>query len=69
MQHKLKLGRAELAISDGRLSRHINRMRSWSPERTAHARAAAEQRLQGEHPRKRDAAIVLAAGGGEGGNG
>ena len=69
MQHTVKVGRAELAISDGRLVRHVLRMRSWSPERTAHARQAAERRLQGKHPRKRDAAIVLAAGGDAVGNG
>jgi hypothetical protein len=69
VQHAVKVGRAELAISEGRLVRHILRMRSWSPERTAHAREAAERRLQGKHPRKRDAAVYLAAGGKDVGNG
>jgi hypothetical protein len=57
MPHTIKVGKAELTISDERLGRHAWRMRNWSPERRARAHSAAETRLKGKHPRKRDAAV------------
>jgi hypothetical protein len=57
MSHTIKVGKVELTISDKRLSRHVHRTEHWSPARRAYAHAAAEQRLNGKHPRKRDAAI------------
>jgi hypothetical protein len=71
MPHTIKAGKAELTISSKRYGRHAWRMRSWSPERRSQAHAAAEKRLQGKHPRKRDAAIFAASdvGGTAAGNG
>ena len=67
MPHLIKAGKAELKISSARLIRYADRMFRWSPERRGHAVEAAKKRLGGKHPRKRDAAIVLA--GGQGGDG
>ena len=69
MPHAIKVGKAELTISAERLNRHSWRMRYWSPERLAYAHTAAERRLHGKHPRKRDAAVWEASGGREVGNG
>ena len=57
MPHTIKVGKAELTISDARLVRHINRMRDWSAEKRTYAHAAAVRRLNGKYPRERDAAI------------
>ena len=57
MSHAIKVGKAELTISDERLVRHIDRMRNWSTEKRAYAHSAAERRLNGKYPRERDAAI------------
>jgi hypothetical protein len=63
MAHTIKVGKAELTISTRRLIRFVDRMADWSPERRALAHAAAEARLKGKHPRKRDAAIYAVTGG------
>jgi len=60
MEHTIKVGKAELTISDARLVRHEHRMEHWSPERRAHAHAKAGSRLKGKYPRKGDAAIYSA---------
>ena len=60
MAHTIKAGKGELTISSARLVRHADRMFHWSPERRSHAVEAAKKRLHGKHPRKRDAAMVLA---------
>jgi hypothetical protein len=60
MPHTIKAGKTELTISTARLVRYVDRMARWSPERRAHAHKAAEARLAGKHPMKRDAAIYLA---------
>ena len=61
LPHTIKAGKAELTISSARLVRYVDRMARWSPERRAYAHKAAEARLGGKHPRKRDAAISLAS--------
>jgi hypothetical protein len=61
MTHTIKAGKNELTISSARLVRHADRMADWSPERRGHAADAATKRLQGKHPRKSDAATVLAS--------
>ena len=66
MPHTVKAGKAELTISTARLIRFVDRMARWSPERRALAHKAAEVRLGGKHPRKRDAAIFAATGSGNG---
>jgi hypothetical protein len=58
MPHTVKAAKTELKISARRLIRFVDRMARWSPERRAHM--AAELRLGGKHPRKRDAAIYAA---------
>jgi hypothetical protein len=60
MPHTIKVGKTELTISSARLIRYVDRMAMWSPERRARAQKAAEARLAGKHPMKRDAAIYLA---------
>jgi hypothetical protein len=57
MPHTIKVGKTELTISTRRYIRFADRLAEWSPERRALAHAAAEVRLKGKHPRKRDAAI------------
>ena len=57
MPHTIKVGKTELTISSRRLIRFVDRMARWSPERRALAHKAAETRLGGKHPLKRDAAI------------
>ena len=61
MTHTIKAGKNELTISSARLVRHADRMFGWSPERRSHAAEAGKKRLHGKHPRKSDAATVLAA--------
>ena len=60
MKHTVKAGKTELTISSERLVRYVDRMARWSPERRLHAVVAANKRLEGKHPQKRDAAILLA---------
>jgi hypothetical protein len=60
VKHSVKAGKTELTISTERLVRYVDRMAQWSPERRLHAVAAANRRLEGKHPQKRDAAILLA---------
>ena len=60
MPHTIKVGKTELTVSSRRLIRLVDRLARWSPERRALAHKAAETRLSGKHPRKRDAAIYLA---------
>jgi len=60
----VKAGKTEIMVSPARVARMADRL--WrlghgAPERVAHSVAAARKRLEGAHPRKRDAAIVLAA--------
>ncbi|MDQ2859210.1 MAG: hypothetical protein M3T55_00450 [Pseudomonadota bacterium] len=62
MAHTIKAGKSELTVSASRLVRHADRMALWSPERRGYAAERAKKRLHGKHPRKRDAATVLAAG-------
>jgi hypothetical protein len=62
MVHTIKSGKNELTISSARLVRHADRMADWPTERRAHAAEAAKKRLAGKHPRKSDAATVLALG-------
>jgi hypothetical protein len=62
MPHTIKAENTEMMISTGRLNRYVDRMARWSPQRRAHAHKAAELRLGGKHPRKRDAAIYAATG-------
>ena len=66
MTHTIKVGKTEQTISTRRLVRYVDRMARWSPERRALAHKAAEVRLGGKHPRKRDAAIFAATGSGNG---
>ena len=63
MAHSVKAGKNELTVSTARLVRHADRMADWSPERRGGAAERAKRRLHGKHPRKGDAATVLAAGG------
>jgi hypothetical protein len=69
MPHTFKAGKTELTISPERLIHRAEQMFRWSPERRRHAVEAAKKRLHGKHPRKGDAATVLAASGHEVGNG
>jgi len=66
MPHTIKVGKTELTISPRRLVRFVDRTARWSPERRALAHKAAEARLGGKHPRKRDAAIYAATDGADG---
>jgi len=66
MTHTIKVGKNELTVSSRRLIRFVDGMARWSPERRALAHKAAEVRLGGKHPRKRDAAIFVATGSGNG---
>jgi hypothetical protein len=61
VRHTLKTSKGEISISSNRLRRHADRVFQWLPEKLEQAIVAAEARLEGKHPHKRDAALVLAA--------
>jgi hypothetical protein len=60
MSHSLKTSKGEIRVSSRRLMRQADRIFDWLPEKLEKAIEAAEARLEGKHPRKRDAALVLA---------
>lgn len=49
---------AEVTASSARVARMADRLFKWPVERRQLAVAAAKANLEGDHPRKRDAAIV-----------